>query len=77
MLIAVFCFQYVTDESVHAISDNCPEIQALCISMCSHITDAALVSLGQGCHDLRYVTSQTNLFPPKNSLNMAQLQLGM
>jgi len=35
------------------ISDGCHGLLALCVTNCSHLTDASLVALGQGCTELR------------------------
>lgn len=50
-------FQSITDECIVAISEHCPELTSLCVSNCSHLTDASLVALGQGCHLLRWGSS--------------------
>jgi len=47
--------QSVTDEGIISISDGCNDLETLCVSKCSRFSDAALVALGQSCHNLRCV----------------------
>ena len=49
----IFFIQAITDEAVQYISQRCPKLHYLCLSNCTHLTDASLIALGQGCHNLR------------------------
>ena len=39
--------QNLTDEAVHSISESNSDLETLCVSGCTHLTDASLVSLGK------------------------------
>lgn len=47
------CLQSITDEALHRVGQHCNQLLFICISNCARLTDASLVSLGQGCPNIR------------------------
>lgn len=45
----------ITDESLFALSQNCPQLLSLNVAYCSAITNAGVVALSQGCRQLMYL----------------------
>ncbi len=52
-------FQNLTDEAVHSISDSDSDLETLCVSGCTHLTDASLVSLGKRCFLVPWINYQS------------------
>jgi hypothetical protein len=48
----VCTLQNIEDEAVQQLAENCPRLHYLCLSGCSHLTDASLIVLAQQCHML-------------------------
>ena len=44
--------QSIEDEAVQQLAENCQRLHYLCLSGCSHLTDASLIVLAQQCHML-------------------------
>lgn len=56
MLTFVFSsLQSIKDGAVKAISEHCKQLEFLCVSGCSQLTDVTLQYLGASCHELRYL----------------------
>jgi hypothetical protein len=56
---------WVTDDAIHAVVTNCPQLRVLCIHSCRRLTDAAVAAIAQHCTvledlDLSWNDSFTN-----------------
>ena len=52
LLIFFFFLKDVTDVGVARIARNCADLRYVCLSGCSHLSDATLSSLSQHCLQL-------------------------
>ncbi|VDN95802.1 unnamed protein product [Brugia pahangi] len=41
---------FITDDTVADIASSCSQLEYLCLSSCTQVTDRALISLANGCH---------------------------
>jgi len=42
-----FLLQYITDDGIGELTERCPRLRHVCVSLCSNLTDLTLISLAQ------------------------------
>ena len=74
---------YISNSSLHALGQNCPEIRILEVSCCINLSDAGFASIAKGCHQLERIdleectriTDATILDLAANCSNLRHLNL--